>query len=247
MNYSDIRRLLLKVFIGFLSVTALVTILSVLGGKFGETQVKVLFTTFSISAGSICAMSCAAFLEWRGTRAVGRAGIFAAGVAVLMVVSGVWGDISEADYWKTTVTFIVVAIAFAHACLLRLPTLALRHRWTQTVSTILIALLALQIILAVWREVRDEGYYRCLAAVSVLVVLVTLIIPICSRLRGKEDKAPQDLDQAAEQLDQLPEHLVLHKVSGPVFADAAGRRFHVTEIKAQSGRPEDCPPGSHTT
>src|SRR5262245_23504404 len=124
MNYAKIRGLLLKVFIGFLSLTALVAIVSVLGGKFGETQIKVLVTTCSISAASICAMSCAAFVERKKAKAIGGTGILAAGVAALMVIVGAWSEISDEDYWRTTGTFIVISICFAHGCLLGLPNLA---------------------------------------------------------------------------------------------------------------------------
>ena len=239
MNYTDIRRLLLKIFIGFLSLTALVAIFSVLSHQFGETQLKVLLTTFSISAGSICSMSCAAFLERQGAKGTGKgvgfAGILAASVAVLLAIVGVWGEVKEAEFWKTTATFIVVAVAFAHACLLRLPNLASSHRWTQTVSTILIGFLGVQIVLAVWGEIHDDLYYRFMAVVSVLVVLMTLVIPICTKLGGKADEGPEALVHVAEQCDPLPEHLVLRKVSGAVFADQAGRTYRVTEIKAEAG------------
>lgn len=151
MNYTEIRRLLLKIFIGFLSLTALVAILSVLSHKFGETQLKVLLTTLSITAGSICAMSCAA-------------------------------------------------------------------------------------------------YYRFMAVVSVLVVLMTLVIPICTRLGAPAAEAPEAPAHVAQRCDPLPERLVLRQVAGAVFADQAGRRYRVTEIQAEAGAPPKggpaAPPGN---
>ena len=249
MNYSEIRRLLLRAFIGFLSLTALVAIFSLLSGEFGQTQGKVVATTFSISAGSICAMACAAFLERKGARGAGFTGILTASVAVLLVIPGVWGEITEGYYWKSTLIAIVVSVAFAHGCLLRLPKLAESYRWTQTGSTILIGLLAVQIMLAILGEFRGEGYYRSIGVVSVLLVLVTLIIPICSRLGQKADEGPEDLSQAAEEHDQAPEQLLLRRVSGAVFVDQGGLRYHVREMKAKPGAAPnagsaDAPPAS---
>ncbi len=235
MNYTEMRRLLLKVFIGFLSLTALVAIFSVLNTEFGQTQLKVLLTTFSISAGSICAMSCAGFIERGGTKAAGIAGILAASLAVVLVMVGVWGEVKESDYWKATVTSIVVSAAFAHGCLLRLPNLGASYGWTQTVSAFLIGLLALQIILAVLGEIKGEGYYRLMAALSVLVVLITLVIPICSRLDAKADQAPADRGQAPECLDHFPDRVLLRRVSGALYADQAGRCFKLTEIEPEPG------------
>lgn len=235
MNYTAARKLLLKVFIGFLSMTALVAILSVLSGEFGETQIKVLVTTFSITAGSICAMACAGFIERKGAKTVGIVGILAASGAVSLVIIGVWGEIDEKEYWKTTVTFIVVCIALAHACLLNLPTLVASHRWTQPASAILIALLAFQIIVAVWGEIGNEGYYRLMAALSVLVVLVTLVVPICSRLGAKADEGhPEEAPDIAK-FCHVPEELVLHRLTGFIFADQLGRRYQVTQIRAEPG------------
>jgi hypothetical protein len=133
---------LLKVFIGFLSLTALLAIVSVLNGKSGETQIKVLATTFSICAGSICAMLCAGFLERKGAKGIGYTGLIAAAIAVLLAIGGVWAQIPGlaqriiTAYWKTTATVGVVAVALAYGCLLRLPNLTACVRWTQTVSTI---------------------------------------------------------------------------------------------------------------
>jgi hypothetical protein len=233
-NYTEIRKRLLKVFIGFLSLTAAVAILSVLSRKFGETQIKVLATTCSITAGSICAMSCAAFLERKGAKWVGLAGILAASLSVLLVIGGVWAQIKGIDqwiitaYWKTTATVSVAAVAFAVGCVLRLPNLAASYRWIQTASTVLIALLAVQITVALCGEINQERYFRIMAALAVLVVLVSLIIPICSRLGTSAGKP-------AEGRGQTRERLVLEKLSAGVFEDDAGRRYQVTEINAEPG------------
>ena len=239
MNYTDVRKLLLKVFIGFLSMTAFVAILSVLSRKFGETQLKVLVTTFSITAGSICAMACAGFIERKGAKAAGIVGILAPSVAVPLVIIGVWGDIHDQEYWKTTVTSIVLSIALAQACLLHLPHLAASHRWTQPASAILIGLLALQIILAVWGQIKEEGYYRLMAALSVLVVLATLVVPICSRLGAKADEGRPEQGPDMAKGGHVPEQLVLHRLSGAIFADQLGRRYQVTEIQAGPSAPPD--------
>ena len=257
MDYAEIRRLLLKVFIGCLSLTALLAIVSVLSGKSGETQIKVLATTFSICAGSICAMPCAGFLERKGAKGIGFTGLIATAVAVLLAIGGVWGQIPGlarwiiTAYWKTTATVGVVAVALAYGCLLRLPTLAARYRWTQTVSSILIGLLAVQILVGLWGEIKEDGYYRVMAANSILVVLLSLVIPICTKLGTKAYKPAEDLGQGAKPFDQLPENLVLRKVSTGVFSDEAGRRYRVTEIGAEPGAPPhtgsaDVPPAPVT-
>jgi hypothetical protein len=234
-RYADLRRTLLKVFIGFLSLTALVAIIALLSGDSGHIMLNALATTFSISAGSVCAMSCAALIEKKGAHAWGGAGILSAGIAVALTIVGVWGMVGDDVYWRTAFTSIVVAAAIAHSSLVHLPNLAKRHRWTQTAAAVLIGFLALQITAALWGEIREESFYRLMAALSVLVVLATLVIPICSRLGARSDAGATSLPVAAPQVEPIPEQLVLRRVSGAVFADREGRRYHVTEVEAEPG------------
>src|SRR5678810_156909 len=88
------------------------------------------------------------------------------------------------SYWRVTAMLIAASVCFAHGCLLCLPNLPRRYRWTQVAATILITLLLLQIVAAIWFKITDESFFRFLAALSVLVVLITLVIPICGRLGG---------------------------------------------------------------
>lgn len=230
-DYAAMRRLFLKVFIGFLTLTALVAIVAVLSGSFGHTQIKVLVTCLVITAGSICAMSCAAYMERQGVREVGLLGILTAVVAVALVSIGAWAEIKDATFWKTAAISGVMAAAVAHGCLLRLPELAKDYRWTQLVAAVLIGLLALQATIAIWGEVNDQGFYRAMAALSVLVVLASLVVPICNKL-GAKDRDPSALDDdTAGQPDDLPDCLALRKVSPDVFVDETGRRYHVSEIR----------------
>ncbi|HWL53990.1 MAG TPA: hypothetical protein VNQ90_16230 [Chthoniobacteraceae bacterium] len=193
MTPIDAKRLFLKLFIGFLGVTAFVAILSVLSGDFGEFQLKVLATTFSISAASICSMSCAAFIEKTRKRGAGVLGMVCSAVAAVMVVGGVWLDIGGEIYWKSTVSLIVAAVGFAHAFLLALPGLDARHRWAQTAADVFIAILAVQIVVAVWGEINDAGYFKLLAVVSIIVVLLTLVIPILMKIQKGSESSPKTL------------------------------------------------------
>jgi len=216
MNLHAVRKILLWAFIGFLSLTALIAIVSVLNGPFGEMQLKVLATTFTISAASICAMSCAAFAEKRRAPA-GFAGMILAAAAAIMAITGIWREMDNEEFWKTTVVLIVISVACAHALLLLIPNLAANHRWTQIAACVFIAALAFQIVFAVCKEIRSEGYYRWLAVVSIIVVLLTLIVPVCAKLGGKQ-AVPS-------------ERLVLSKISDGLYTDQSGRKLRVTEIE----------------
>ncbi len=218
MNSTAARKIFLKVFIAFLSLTALVAILSVLSGDFGEIQIKILATTFSISAASICSMSSAAFMERRKRRSLGLSGIYCAAFAALLVICGVWGEIKQDEFWKVVGTVIVFAIALAHAFLLVLPELDERHRWTQKASSISIGVLSLQIVAAIWGEIDDGSYYKLLAVVSIFVVLLTLVIPILMKMR--KGTRPQS------------ETLILSRNEEGIFIDSEGVMYEVKTINS---------------
>jgi hypothetical protein len=227
MNLSNPRKILLWVFIGFLSLTAVIAIFSVLVGQFNETQLKVLATTFTISAASICAMSCAAFIEKRQSNLAGTLGIIFAAVAAILTITGVWSETGSDTFWKSTGSLIVISVALAHALLLLLPNLSANHKWTQIAAVISIVILAALIIFLIWRSnfnKDEEFYFRLLGVASIVVVLFTLIIPICAKLGGKQTKRIHP--------PNLSEHLTLNKIADEIYADEFGRKFQVTEIKS---------------
>jgi len=218
MNLLKIRKSLLWSFIIFLSITALIAIVTVLSGDFGETQLKVLGTTFAISTASICAMSCAAYIEKHGNNVFGFAGIVFAVASSAMSIAGMWAELTGPVYWKATVVLIISGVSVAYALLLLIPNLAESHQWTQATTVICIAILAFELIAAVCAEIDDTGFYRLVAVTSIITVLMTLVVPICLKLRGKEPEDHHD-------------HLVLRKVSDDLYTDQSGRRLRVTEVE----------------
>lgn len=219
MNPREAKRIFLKLFIGFLSLTAAIAILSVLSGDFAEFQLKVLATTFSISTASICSMSCAAFIDKKKKKELGIVGITFSGIAAALMIGGIWIEINQEEYWKITISFIVFAVALAHAFLLILPDIDSEHRWAQTASCVVISVLALQITSAVWGEIDDEGYYKLLVAVSIVVVLLTLVIPILMKIRKGVDDSLRTL--------------VLAENQDGTFSDQSGMIYRVTKMETE--------------
>lgn len=224
MDNAQIRKALLKVFLGFLGLTALIAIVSVLAGEFGKVQGKILATTATISAASICSMSCAAFIERRKLAPLGYCGILLSVCAAILLIAGLWPEIDSEGYWKTAATFGVLTIAFAHAFLLVLPELDERQKWVQLASSVSIGALVLQILVAVWAEIHTEGYYRLLAVVAIVVGLETLAVPILMKLRGKSGHESTKL--------------VLERIQDDIYRDSTGRKYELREIDAEpaSGR-----------
>ena len=229
MDFKELKETLLKVFIWFLVVTAIGAIIAVLVGEFGDFLGKVLVSTLSISAASICAMSCAAFIEKRQRQGWGLAGIALAAVTAVLIITGLWVEVGDTDYWKTTISLGVAAAALAHIFLLLLPDLDAQHRWTQQVSAIAITTLSVQIIGAVLAEIDEDVYYRLLAAVGIVVGLGTLIVPILMKLSKEGKRVADPWHYSREEVETL----ILERVEGDRFTDPAGRTYKVTRTDAE--------------
>jgi hypothetical protein len=219
MDYAKFSRLSLKIFIGFLGLTALIAMISVMMGKFGELQEKILATSATISAASICLMSCAAFIDRKKHVKVGLLGVVLSVSAAILVIGGIWSEINNSVAERIMITLIVSAVAFAYAFLLVLPELDDRHKWVQPVSSVSIGILALQIIVAVWGDIENSWYLRFIAVVAIIVGLETVVIPILMKLRKIGGRANGKI--------------VLEKIEGDVYRDTTGKKYRLTEIDSQ--------------
>lgn len=189
--YHQARKLFLKLFLVFISLTALVAIMAVLSDDFGDFEIRVLLTTLTISVASIASMACAAFIERRQLVVLGGTGILSCVIAAAMIIIAIWAEIEEENYWRSALTAIICATALAHSFLMTIPRLSPEHKWVQVANVISITILSIQIIIPVWGDVDAAGYFRIMAALSIIVGLETLAIPILMRIArtpAKEDK-----------------------------------------------------------
>lgn len=242
MNIHTARSLLLKTFIGFLVLTALIGIVALLTGDFGDTQMKTLGTTFTISAASVCAMACAAFIEKRGVAALGWIGIALNLIAGALVIFIIWTQEGDDFLGKLTITFIVSGLGFAHALLLQLPRLSAKNDWVQPVAAGTVGILALLILVALWGEIDANGYIRVIGVASVMVVLFTLVIPVLMFLAKSDAPTPALTPAAANANSSIPASatlpsnaLVLTPIGNGFFRDAAGAMYRVEKVPEAKG------------
>jgi hypothetical protein len=211
-----LRQLSLRGFVGFLSLTALIAVITVLIGDFGELQGKILASSFSVSIASICAMSGAVFMESRGPRWLGALGILIALIGLLLVNAGLWLEPDNWTFWKFAFVFVVVSLGLAHGFLLQLPNLNPAHKWVQPLSALSITVLVLLISGALIWEWSGDWLWRTMTVVAIVVVLCSALIPILLRL-GASTTARSGL--------------VLELLEDGVYQSADGRRFEVRELK----------------
>jgi len=164
------------------ALSAALGIVAILSGKFGDFEGRVILTTITISAASICALAAGALFESRSARTLPGLAVAFAVFAASLIIIGVWGRISGDEYWKSTATVGVFTIASAQACLISLAKLAPRFAWTRTVAFLAISFLTFSITLTIWGEINEEGFYKAMGAAAILVAALTIMMPIFHRL-----------------------------------------------------------------
>jgi len=183
MKPRALQRTFLWLFVGCLAVTALMAIVAVLGGDFGQFEIRVLASSGSVSAASICAMACAAFRERGKVAALGTLGIVLAGLALLAVLILIWVEPGH-EWVKMTLLLVLFSAATAHCELLLLPPLAQRHVWVQRLAMGAIALLTLLIGIVILWEPSGHVMPQMLGVVAIIVSLLTLVVPVLWKIGG---------------------------------------------------------------
>jgi hypothetical protein len=185
MGNADARRLLLVATIAALSLTAVVAIVALLAGDFGETQLRILATTGGFGLVSLLSMRGSALLEEGRELGLGRAVIALSALAFLTEMWAVWFDTDSTAAWKT----FVCAIASA-AALGQIAGMIAKRRPTDPPSIASLVwgsgscavVLAFMGITAALAEVDDAGYYKFFGVVAVLDVLGVVLQPVVRRL-----------------------------------------------------------------
>lgn len=170
------------------SLAAIVGIIALLSGDFGETQGRIVLTTLLLGATSITAL-CHLAIADRAMRIVGFVGLAASTVTLVAGLVLIWRDWDSPgfDEWlKVFATAGIIAVSFAHANLLLL--LAGRRRAVIRIGLMatlaMIAIVAIMIILPILSEGdipgvgNEEWYWRLFGVVGILDVLGTVVVPV---------------------------------------------------------------------
>lgn len=192
----QVRKVVVRLTIGSFSVAALLGIAALLaGGRFGETEAKVLLTTLLVGVVSI-AVLCYLATAGKRFQAVGVAG----GVTVLVPLATallmIWGRglADEPVVFKTFAVGAIAAASLAQASLL----LALCERGRRLIRRLLAATLVFAGLVAVMTAVLvladgdnfPDWYLRLLGVVAILDVLGTVTVAALVKF-GPSEASPE--------------------------------------------------------
>jgi hypothetical protein len=224
---ASIRRHALKVSVGFLVLSALVAIAAVLTGDFGDFEVRVLMSTFTIAVTSICALIASAYGQRAAREPVALLGLALSVLAALLILLGIWVEIDDEAYWKTAAVLGIFAVAAAHVMTLVMVPLPEPLSWLRNVARLVIWALAAVLAGTLVLEIESDGIFRLMAALSILVALVTVVIPVIGRLQRDrvDSSSPVSSPRQAS-----PDELHLVRQDDGTWQALDGRRFQVHDL-----------------
>ena len=185
----DLRRPLLVAAIGALSLTALIAIIALLAGNFGDTELRILATTGGFGLSSLLAMRGTALLDQRRHVALGRTVAAVSALSFLCLLWILWIDDDSEAAWKSYVCTIAIAAALAQIAGMLSST---RSGDPPSIRPLILAAGATAAVVAgmacgaALGEVSRAGYYRFFGVVVVLDAFLVALQPVVRRLgRGK--------------------------------------------------------------
>jgi hypothetical protein len=171
-------RALLLVVAALMCAAAALAIGILLFGDFGDTEGRILTTTFLLAVHGALAVPAA--ILWDQRRLPGLAALVAVLVALAATLStvAVWSEDAGDQFGKTLGTvmvFLVVTVVTA--------TLAARPRHRLFFPSVALAfVVAAMATVAIWAEIERSGFLRLLGALIVLYVLLIALQPLLLRL-----------------------------------------------------------------
>jgi len=220
----QIKKAFLYALIASVVFGALLGILTILSGRFGWLEVRVLLTTVTIAGTSICGLACGAYFSTRRGKILPLAGVGLTLLAGVMIIAGIWQTVISDGYWQVAASASVFAVACAHLSLLSMARLADSFRWSLAAAYVVILGVASLIVLLILRERYDAGMFQLLGVAAIVDAAITIVIPILHRLSREEvhgTAGPPGAATASAATSRVAE----------IDAEIAGLRARIAELE----------------
>ena len=178
-----LQKTLLKLFLASVAINASLGIWTLLLGEFGETQGKVLTTSFFVSAAMLAILVNAVPLKKRILWPLPSVSAASAAAGFLLFVVVIWAEVESDWLPKLAVSSLVVGAGGTLIGLLQLLTARSILGTIRLVAALVIFLLCATTIVALWSETDSDWVFRLIGVEGVLTAALTLALPIASRLR----------------------------------------------------------------
>ena len=183
-NAANLRKLFLYLLVASLAVSGLMGIFIFLFSDFGDTQVKLLFTTLGIGGCSLTGLCSATLFGKPAFKLFSSFGIVVALLCFGVVVFTIWSEISVFENsWKILVSLIVLTVTLAHiSLLLNLNTVNALVKNVLIATVACIAIVSGMLFFMIYgNSDPDDFFYRLLGVFAILDVVGTIVTPILNR------------------------------------------------------------------
>jgi hypothetical protein len=233
------KKIALWFLIASVGASAVLGIVIVLAGSLSDLQVRIILTTLTISAASICALACGALWEIRRKMLLPLGGALLASVTAVLFIIGIWARVSGDEFWKVAASAGLLAVATAHACLLGLARLAQRFVWTRAIAFVAVYVLAALFIYLIYFTPKGDIFVRIIGATSIIVAALSILTPLFHRLsRGDLSTSGPTPSKAEPRLFTIvtcPQcGSVLPNSLAPIKCVTCGCRFVITILGDES-------------
>lgn len=181
---SNTQRSLLLSFVGSIVLCAVVGIVCLLTGSFGQLQAKVLLTTGTVATASILGLASASVWERRIWHPIGPLGCTVVAISTVLVMGFIWRTWSRIDegFVKAVLLSVVWAVAVPHLSLLGTGRLRQAFEWVRWVTVVGVVVLAVQLSTIILFEPHGDLWARWIGVSAIAVACGSIAVPILHRV-----------------------------------------------------------------
>lgn len=219
MENLNIKKIFLYTLITSIAVSALIGILVIISGEFGEFQSRVLLTTLTIVGTSILGLACGAFLESQKTqnlkfKIIPIAGILLSVVSAFFILLLTWEIIGSLNSSALKIIGVsgIFAFSLSQLSLLSLANLNKSFQWFLWLAYFVILGLAsiISSIIIIEPAGENDFIFRLIGVLGVVDAALTVIIPIFHRL-SKKDFLQTSISEIDSEIEKLETQIELLK------------------------------------
>lgn len=226
MNFVEnlkLQKFFLSLLIGSVAFSALLGIVVILIGNFGETESKILVTALIVTITSILGLACGAFLETKRGKVLPVCGIFLAILSAILWVIFTWGKVeNERVFVQVALSTTLLAVSCSHISLLSIAKLDKKFLWSKYAVHFSIWILTAILLWIIWANLKgnQEVVTRIIGVFSIIIAALTIVTPIFHWLSKQIPKA-EAIDAEIERLKQRIEDLEKQKAGITVNQEEA--------------------------
>lgn len=188
----QLRRIFLQGAAALASAAALLAIVTVLSGDFGDTEGKIFATLAATFVAGSTLIAGVAVLARGASPLLGYAGVFLAILGYVLWVEQIWAQHDSDDYWRLLGFVLTWALATLLVCTNRLMLSAPRLLRTLYPATAAAAFLAALTVTVMLLRENGDGW-QLFAVLLILALLGEVLAPILERYAAVGDAPPERL------------------------------------------------------